>query len=279
MTSTAYRPPRLYFAVGISLILHGGLFILLSQVSFGAVPEIQEQITRISLLPPAIQETVTSIPLGTSQETLPDLGEIKVQEVPSELPKETSVPEIPVEGVVKPAEVAETAVSEKPVVKAPPEEPVIPEDVQAVHEESPNEESSLPVSPVTPAVEPSRGDSSNIPAAPLAGESLGSNERVESDLSSGSNLVSLDSLTPRGSLAVPGYPSRAKRLGYQGRVVLELTISDRGRVTGVEVIRESTDAPEMLIESCRTTVLRRWRFHPPGEEVVTRKTFRFRLNS
>ena len=88
-------------------------------------------------------------------------------------------------------------------------------------------------------------------------------------------ITPLESLSPRGRLAMPPYPDQARRLGYEGRVVLELTISKAGRVTDVNVLE--ADAPELLINSCISTVLRRWRFISLDREVVTRKTFRFRL--
>ena len=96
------------------------------------------------------------------------------------------------------------------------------------------------------------------------------------ELLNGVPTIPLESLTPRGRLAVPPYPDQAKRLGYEGRVVLELVISKAGRVIDARVLE--SDASELLINSCIKTVLRRWRFTSLDKEVITRKTFRFRLN-
>ena len=88
--------------------------------------------------------------------------------------------------------------------------------------------------------------------------------------------VPFSSLVPRRTLPLPPYPEAARRLGYQGRVTLEFTVTPEGRVENIRTVE--VEAPEILVEECLRTV-RRWRFRPAGEAAVTRKTFVFLLEN
>lgn len=78
----------------------------------------------------------------------------------------------------------------------------------------------------------------------------------------------------------PSYPLAARRLGLEGRVLLEVVVAPDGRPTSVRV-RESS-GHEMLDDSAAETVRTRWRFVParrdgvPVESTVT-VPIRFRI--
>jgi TonB family protein len=71
----------------------------------------------------------------------------------------------------------------------------------------------------------------------------------------------------------PIYPEAARRAGVEGTVVLEASISDRGRVTDVQVLR---GLPMGLSESAEEAV-RRWQYRPANGRngpIPSRKTVR-----
>jgi protein TonB len=84
-----------------------------------------------------------------------------------------------------------------------------------------------------------------------------------------------------GSNPRPPYPLAARRLGHEGRVLLEVVVTPDGRAARVSV-RESSGHP-MLDRSAADTVRTRWRFIParrdgvPVESTVT-VPIRFRIH-
>lgn len=72
---------------------------------------------------------------------------------------------------------------------------------------------------------------------------------------------------PEGKLVPPrlleapaaGYPSRARRLGWEGRVVLELRVSATGAVEGVTI---ATSSGRALLDRAATGAVLGWRFRP-----------------
>jgi protein TonB len=79
----------------------------------------------------------------------------------------------------------------------------------------------------------------------------------------------------------PGYPPRARRRGWEGRVLLEVTVGPDGRPAAVRVIDSS--GFRVLDRAARRAV-RRWRFRPatangrPTESAL-RVPIRFDLQS
>lgn len=73
----------------------------------------------------------------------------------------------------------------------------------------------------------------------------------------------------------PPYPSRAKRMGWQGEVVLRIHVGADGFPREVHVVRSSGHSE--LDRSARAHVLRHWRFSPPQREAVGEVPIRFAL--
>lgn len=73
----------------------------------------------------------------------------------------------------------------------------------------------------------------------------------------------------------PPYPARAKRMGWQGEVVLRLRIDAEGWPREANILRSSGHAD--LDTSARRHVLRHWRFSPPGVEANGDLPIRFTL--
>ncbi len=57
----------------------------------------------------------------------------------------------------------------------------------------------------------------------------------------------------------PSYPHVAKRMGYQGRVVVRLLVSASGRVEQVKIVRSSG---YRVLDKAAVKALKRWRFAP-----------------
>lgn len=73
----------------------------------------------------------------------------------------------------------------------------------------------------------------------------------------------------------PPYPTRAKRLGLQGEVVLRIHVGTDGLPREVGVLRGSGHVE--LDRSARNHVLRYWRFAPMQHEAVAEVPIRFAL--
>jgi protein TonB len=73
----------------------------------------------------------------------------------------------------------------------------------------------------------------------------------------------------------PPYPARAKRLGWQGEVLLRIHVGSDGFPREVRIVRGSGHAE--LDRSARTHVLRHWRFVPPRREATGEVPIRFAL--
>ncbi|MCB0332738.1 MAG: energy transducer TonB, partial [Bdellovibrionales bacterium] len=58
----------------------------------------------------------------------------------------------------------------------------------------------------------------------------------------------------------PPYPRRARRLGFEGSVVLKASIAETGKVAHVDIVHSSgrTDCDE----SAQQTILKYWKFQP-----------------
>ena len=56
----------------------------------------------------------------------------------------------------------------------------------------------------------------------------------------------------------PEYPARARRLGREGKVVLELTIDEKGQVVKVDVV----EATDQMFVTPSVSAAKRWKFRP-----------------
>lgn len=79
----------------------------------------------------------------------------------------------------------------------------------------------------------------------------------------------------------PVYPSRAKRTGIEGRIIVEFTIKKDGSVKDPKVIQAK---PELIFDRSVLRAIRQWKFNPKkeGGELVewrAQKEFVFRLKS
>lgn len=93
----------------------------------------------------------------------------------------------------------------------------------------------------------------------------------EADTAPAANFASLALL----HAPEPPYPARAKRLGWQGEVLLRIHVGADGAPREVRIVRSSGHAE--LDRSARNHILRHWRFAPPQREAVGEVPIRFAL--
>ena len=76
-------------------------------------------------------------------------------------------------------------------------------------------------------------------------------------------------------LPAPVYPSLARRWGYEGVALVEITIATDGGIEEVRVLRSSGHT--ILDDSCIKVIEGKWRFRPAGRVVRVKKEFEFTL--
>jgi TonB family protein len=74
---------------------------------------------------------------------------------------------------------------------------------------------------------------------------------------------------------VPEYPVQARRFNVQGAVTAKILVNEKGKVTGVEILRSPAD---ILSDSVRNTV-RKYVFEKPGMPAATSIRFPFELGT
>jgi protein TonB len=109
--------------------------------------------------------------------------------------------------------------------------------------------------PETPlVVDESEPDVIAVPLPPPTGDTT----------STGSTMTELPlvapRIDPRSGLSQPEYPAAAIRQGWEGRVLLRLTVGENGRVLAAELVRSSGHA--VLDEAAIRAALRDWRLLP-----------------
>ncbi len=118
-----------------------------------------------------------------------------------------------------------------------------------------------PASPAVPsAPEPPERKTAEQAAAP-PGETSEPPGPSIGDRQAGTGSAALETTSPPSLLQPPNpvYPPLARRMGWQGKVLLRLTVEPDGRVGRVEV--EKTSGFPLLDRSARNQV-RSWRFQP-----------------
>ena len=192
----------------------------------------------------------------------------------------------------------------RPVVKARPPQPLPPERLAQTKlippapkpvQPRPSRRAAPPpeASPAPgPHLEP-RSLSAATATAPVAASS--SNAGAGTGTATGANLPAGNSTSGTGTVGAgaaavpvsalyplpgnppPRYPPLARERGYEGRVLLRLTVNPAGQVETVSVAHSS--GHEMLDEEARRTVAR-WRFRPPAAErlAVAQVPIVFRLH-
>jgi protein TonB len=78
----------------------------------------------------------------------------------------------------------------------------------------------------------------------------------------------------------PKYPRRARKLGYQGVVILEVLVNDNGKVNDIKILESSG---HKILDKAAVSSVKRWMFEPGtrnGEKVKmwVRIPIRFKLN-
>lgn len=240
------RPPRqehifplaLLAAIFIHLLLFWGLPERLQSPEPGANLPIRVGLRRIAPPPAAPEErTKPADAQGPPHPTAP----------PAPPHNEPPIPKRP---ATDPATPAPKAVEPPPAEKAP---------VPPVKTESPVETAPAPMEtaqpPSLPAPEAAGGETS--PPLPAAKPSDTSNTGPAGLDGS----AALETSSPPSLLhqPTPYYPPLAKRMGWQGKVLLRLSVEPDGRVGGVEI--EKTSGYPLLDRSARKQV-RTWRFEP-----------------
>ncbi len=86
---------------------------------------------------------------------------------------------------------------------------------------------------------------------------------------------SFETLSRGLNLPPPSYPPPARKWGYQGEVLVSMTINEAGELDDVEILESS--GYDILDKEVIRTIKKKWHFNPPGEIVVLEKLFEFRL--
>lgn len=242
-----------WWAVGLSLLLHGVIVGLTLNTTIKSPP-----------LKPSVMFAMVTLP------------PVMVQKAPSPAPIiPVSPPPPPV--VAPEPEAAPPQVKPQPVVKAV-KKPVIPPKVAPVKETPP------PVVEAAPVVAPTEPVVDSIQPASLDAASTVDPIQV-ADASPPPVVTQPDRLVDvRAAYASnprPAYPPSARRMGYEGTVVLTVQVSGAGAVTGVEIGRSSGFAS---LDQAAKAAVSQWRFIPArknGQPVAAGVTvpIRFQLES
>jgi len=169
--------------------------------------------------------------------------------------------------------------AERPVVAAPSKPEVVPsmpaasEPVRSVDQGGEKAQSAV-------APEAAPWGSEAHPQGPEAGSrDKGSDAGQEAMASRRAALpdaqASFSELARGLNLPAPGYPELARRWGYEGVTLVEITIGADGRVRSVAVLRSSGHG--VLDDACVRVIRSRWRFRPMEREAKVQKEFAFEL--
>jgi protein TonB len=154
-------------------------------------------------------------------------------------------------------------VAKRVTKKPPPAEPAVKPIVRSAE---PRAVTAIPAGPMG-------GEAGSGVGGSIAGSGSGGGDGSGGDGSGGARPA-------YGANPRPPYPVAARRLGIEGRVLLEVVVRPDGRAASVSV-RKSSGHP-MLDSSAASTVRTRWRFIParrggvPVESTVT-VPIRFRI--
>lgn len=247
MTSRFHLPSRGFIAIALSSALHLLFFAAIEITQHKkTVEQVELQSISVRLFPPKTRE-VASIESHLSGEPAENRNEFpQATETTEQPPNLLPLEEIKMDGI----------------------EPFEP---QPGSSGTFSEDEKIPTVPENPLSEKREEMEQTVPGQEEKSEAVEPKERERGQ----SGDIPLENIEVKGILAIPPYPEKARKRGYEGVVKLRLTIAINGRVSQVEIL-EST-AHTILTESCRQTVLRKWRFAPREREVTTTKTFRFQL--
>jgi periplasmic protein TonB len=157
----------------------------------------------------------------------------------------------------------------EPPKPAAPEPPPVP--TPAAPEPTNPRIAAEPVRPSTPdsSAEPSRPADAALPtpaagafvAPPAAGPAAAPSTPARSDVVAGGlpDGVTHRAIPRGGYQYLPSYPSSARRLGIQGTTLLQVLVSDDGRVSDV-IVKQSAGHPDL--DQAAVNAVRRWRFEP-----------------
>ena len=189
------------------------------------------------------------------------------------IPRETS----PVESA--PAELPASAEVEPVIQESEKEDvltsPVLPQEETVDPGPSPVPEPLVPTlagnTPVSAEVE-KQGQRESY--SPVNSASLLPKESADTGFSG----TKLENLNLEGArMPAPSYPSKARRLEWEGDVTVSFMINNKGRVESINV--EDSSGYDLLDETVIKTVQKAWRFPKQEEAVRVWKTFSFRLIS
>lgn len=172
---------------------------------------------------------------------------------------------------------AEGDISPHPAPAAPPPPPARPKAVERAFRRTPSP-GPAPAREAPSVVREEPATAAMAGAAPAGGGAVGAGASGGGDGSGGDG--SGGARPAYGSNPRPPYPLAARRLGLEGRVLLEVVVRPDGR-PGTVRVRESS-GHDLLDGSAVQTVRERWRFLParrggvPVESTVT-VPIRFRL--
>ncbi|RDD63028.1 energy transducer TonB [Ferruginivarius sediminum] len=209
--------------------------------------------------PPKVSEAATPPPADPTPEAAPkpELEAPRSVTAEATLPAPPRKPEMPAR---KTASVQETRPPEPPA--EPPREraKVTKEPASGGHEQ-----------PATPHPATRRQLASLNGSAPAVAEGEGNDGEDKAQLAAkgngetgnGTQGAGRQAAAPAAGNPAPSYPTRARRRGWEGRVVLEVAVAADGTVKAVEV-RESSGYA--ALDRAALDAVRGWRFSPASED-------------
>ncbi len=248
-------------AYGVSAFLHGGALGLLT--AWGTLHDQQplqfagqRQIIYAEWSAPALPE----VPPPVAVDVTPVVERVVIMPRRAEVERHQLV-DTPSHNV-SPSELL-PLLDESPLVAAVPPPATLGRTLEGESREQPQ----VPPAPTTPLERtqqqtPRPATASAASAVPLV--DLGTDAQVEATFVNN---------------APPRYPEQARRNGWQGTVLLELTVAETGEVTDVRVVQSSGYA---VLDAAAVTAIRQWKGQPArrnGQPVATRERLpvRFRL--
>lgn len=242
---------HLWSAAVTSLLVHGGV---LAAAVYVAVPRL------VDAPPAAMTVELVSMspdPGGQANGGSPASGAAGARQVSSESQGQTRDDATSLDAIVTDAGGLTTA-----VFRTPPPKPRKPKRPAVARKD---------VSPPAPTPQKQTHPPSPSPPSPEAGSATPAgfgSAHTKSPAGHGSGSAGARK-GPRFRLGAPGnpipkYPERARRQGYEGRVVLAVQVSAEGEPLSVRIAKSS--GYSILDEAARRTI-RRWRFGPAAESV------------
>ena len=257
---------RFLVSLAVALLAHLALALLISTVPEKRThPQREYELLRVTLSPGSEAPGEKAAPGSRAPTRVSPAGESAREPATPEIMERAKTPSEAVEPVPE----TESRQAAEPAPEPANSEAVEPAEVTA--ETAAQEPGVAPVPEDN--LSPGRGPSTDTPTAPLRPAPGQAGDGADGGTTGARRQEGLPTLEPTRYVA-PEYPEAARRAGWTGSAVVELTVGRRGRVEAFELI-ESSGYDEL--DEAALRAVRLWRFPrvKAGEQSIHR--FEFRL--